>query len=340
MRMNGSDPGAKWVRKNGFEYPWHPFQVITWFLYVFIIGHFFSFLVPLLLTLYNLDSRENGLLVLFILLILLFSVCSIIAAVSVWITSSIDPGDDGLQTVETNVCIRSFIPSTANLSPDSISCYMCDQNVHHTAKHCRYCNKCVLTFDHHCKWLNTCVGFKNYRYFLVIIFAVALMTTESLIISVVLLTSTYGDGKQSIEDRLDEGNQIFDVPISLQTAQGLLITSIIVLLPLVLMLYQLAGFHCMLIYKGITTYDFIVNEGKRLREREAAARLKRQQERGAKQKVTNHSSERVAGIDFNGTDRQQSSLRLSSSSDDPGISVPRSDNEIGYNEIVDASESL
>lgn len=291
---------------------------------------FFSFLVPLLLTLYNLDSRGDGLLAIFIILVLLFSICSIAAAVAVWITSIIDPSDDSIAEVtETGGCIECFVPKTGNLSNENIYCYMCEQTVHHTAKHCRYCNKCVVTFDHHCKWLNTCVGFKNYRYFLVIVLTVAIMTTESLVISLVLLSTIYGDNKGSIEDRLNEGNHVFDVPISLMAAQALLIISIIVLLPLVLMLYQLGGFHCMLLYKNITTYDFIVNEAKRAREREAAARLKKQQQRVAKQKqkVINSTTDRSGALELQG--QTQSSMRLASSSDDLGIPVPTVDDEMG-----------
>lgn len=34
--------------------------------------------------------------------------------------------------------------------------------------HCRQCGKCVLKMDHHCPWLGTCIGFRNYKYFLLL----------------------------------------------------------------------------------------------------------------------------------------------------------------------------
>ena len=85
----------------------------------------------------------------------------------------------------------------------------------------------------------------------------------------------------------------------------------------------------MLLYKNITTYDFIVNEAKRAREREAAARLKKQQQRVAKQKqkVINSTTDRSGALELQG--QTQSSMRLASSSDDLGIPVPTVDDEMG-----------
>ena len=62
-----------------------------------------------------------------------------------------------------------------------------------TSKHCRTCGKCVQNFDHHCKWLNTCVGKKNYKYFLILMGGVAVMTTLSLGLSAYLIALCFLD---------------------------------------------------------------------------------------------------------------------------------------------------
>lgn len=55
-------------------------------------------------------------------------------------------------------------------SGDRRHCKWCAKYKPDRCHHCRVCRTCVLKMDHHCPWIYNCVGFKNYKYFFLVVF--------------------------------------------------------------------------------------------------------------------------------------------------------------------------
>jgi palmitoyltransferase len=242
------------LRKNGLQWPPHKLQILTWILFPLVLAHFYGFLRPLI---WFTDSLG-------IALIVLFTVSSVAAVIFGYLTCLIDPSDDSI--------IHGQVPGIDKTQ--TVYCYLCESNVDKSSKHCRYCQKCVTRFDHHCKWLNTCVGSKNYFYFLGAVFSIGTLTSISLALSIAYLVEIF-----AFESRVVIRLEGSDAHPTLDSVgvKVISVISVALLLPLVGLVYQLMGFHCMLLLSNITTYEFIVQEQKRQRERiqlESAPRAK------------------------------------------------------------------
>lgn len=136
-------PGVANRRINGLQMPWDELQVTTWILFPLIVTHYYAFLYFLLW----------DFVVVKVICTIFFSLCTILAGYSAYMTCSIDPADNILCAPYT-----STVKTPQNEEEEPVYCYICETHVDTTSKHCRTCDKCVVNFDHHCKWLNTCVG--------------------------------------------------------------------------------------------------------------------------------------------------------------------------------------
>lgn len=54
-------------------------------------------------------------------------------------------------------------------------CDKCKMNAPFRAHHCTVCRKCILKKDHHCYLVGNCIGFKNQRYFVMMLFYVGIV---------------------------------------------------------------------------------------------------------------------------------------------------------------------
>ena len=263
--MHADESNAQVRRSHGFERPYSGEQVATWVLFPLVIVQFFVLLMPQL--------RNEG--DLFVALPIFFGVVAALACVGVYKTCSIDACDPNLLLNEHEASSHAARDEEQGCEDEDHyrHCYKCQRDVHKKSLHCMFCHKCVYQFDHHCKWLNTCVGHANYPYFLLTVFSITAMTSLSLALTV-----------RSVVLSTDEANMngvlLLNtyVPLDAQSVQTACGISLVVLVPLVIMVWQLAIFHSMLLVKGITTYEYIVGNSKRKQEKKKAKRLQQQQQ--------------------------------------------------------------
>jgi len=52
-------------------------------------------------------------------------------------------------------------------------CKWCSKYKPDRCHHCRICRTCILKMDHHCPWIYNCVGFRNHKYFFLLVFYAA-----------------------------------------------------------------------------------------------------------------------------------------------------------------------
>ena len=156
-------------------------------------------------------------------------------------TSYIDPGDEARFTKSDRAELTRY-------------CGHCEAKVEETSRHCTKCNKCVTGLDHHCKWLNTCIGSKNYKYFIFLVGFCMLHVLIQLGTSIYFLGETLNNEDKS-RAKLRDDHVMSATMSDFHIALGV---NIFLYCLLLLVLGELFTFHVILIYKNITTYDFIM----------------------------------------------------------------------------------
>jgi len=133
-------------------------------------------------------------------------------------------------------------PATPSLqetkrSGDRRHCKWCAKYKPDRCHHCRVCRTCILRMDHHCPWIYNCVGFRNHKYFFLLLFYA---TLDCHFIMWTMLASV----KESID---------YETPFS---EMFLLLFGETLAAFLGLLVTVFFGFHIWLMLKAMTTIEF------------------------------------------------------------------------------------
>lgn len=103
--------------------------------------------------------------------------------------------------------------------------------------HCRICNICVLRMDHHCPWVYNCIGFRNHKYFFLLLVYAAL---DLIVVNLTMFESVWWSTRMDVS--------IFTM-IALTFGETLATF-------LMVLICSFLAFHVWLMTKAMTTVEF------------------------------------------------------------------------------------
>lgn len=233
------------MRRTGFERPFSKPQVVAWVLKVCLGGIFLGLVVPVL-------PAEVS--------YILWGVCGAglcFALVLMVVLTAWNPGHPDLSMVkpwEEPEPEEDY--SRPAIDPATGYCRICRVVAHRNTKHCWTCSKCIAGFDHHCMWLNNCVGETNYSLFFLYLITMTLVALSLSLISAVVFVA-YLIQPDSFQERAEAtfGSSYPHFLTLVFSGMCALLGGIASAL-----LIHLAGFHVYLIYRGESTYAYILRK--------------------------------------------------------------------------------
>ena len=235
------------ARRNGFQRPWHPSQMLVWSGLCICMLLYLALCLPFV-------PRENG-----ELYAMIFVYLGIFAAglpCYIYVVAC----DPALTRAEAQPHLeRAAAAAMAAVearpgTPMAMAraCEKCNLFQGPRTKHCHLCRKCVAGFDHHCLYLNTCIGRRNYAAFMAMLTAAVALLSMHIAVAVALaVRAARGDSDVvSLVESSALGSTRAYLPL-------LCVTALIPLLFL-LLVASLWAFHLYIIARGMTTYEWIV----------------------------------------------------------------------------------
>eukprot|EP01012_Entosiphon_sulcatum_P057157 TRINITY_DN8088_c0_g1_i1.p1 TRINITY_DN8088_c0_g1~~TRINITY_DN8088_c0_g1_i1.p1 ORF type:complete len:385 (-),score=68.73 TRINITY_DN8088_c0_g1_i1:216-1370(-) len=225
-------------RRNGFQPPFDPYQLLSWAFFVALPVLFGVFTAPFMHT----SGARVAVSVVYGLLV---AVCLVLN----YVAASCDPADPGIFEVLTATDLY-FLEPPAEKGP----CERCKAFVLKPSKHCRKCQKCVAGFDHHCNWLNNCVGAANYPSFFLFVIAtiVSMLFHTALALYHFIDSFVVPDWYRARMDLLYSGK--------IEAYRACTAISTVIAGGGVLPVIYLLGFHIMIYFRKQTTYEWILEQ--------------------------------------------------------------------------------
>jgi hypothetical protein len=123
-------------------------------------------------------------------------------------------------------------------------CKWCAKYKPDRAHHCRVCRQCILKMDHHCPWIGNCVGFRNHKYFFLVVMYSSIATN--------MIIWTMIESVQTTLDTTVPFSKMFMLIFgeTLASFLGLVVTAFFL-------------FHVWLMLRGMTTIEFCEKSMKR-----------------------------------------------------------------------------
>eukprot|EP00002_Diphylleia_rotans_P035468 TRINITY_DN7743_c0_g1_i1.p1 TRINITY_DN7743_c0_g1~~TRINITY_DN7743_c0_g1_i1.p1 ORF type:complete len:605 (-),score=118.50 TRINITY_DN7743_c0_g1_i1:195-2009(-) len=237
------------LRENGFAPPVEKLQIIAWGFQAIVPVFTFTLITPL----FHHEWQRNLEIIFIILFVLCYTSC--------YMATTSNAADVHLSH---RFCPQSISSKTRPKAQHDASadmfCDHCKVSVYAKSKHCRICDKCVQDFDHHCKWLNNCIGKGNYMSFLCYVTSVFLASSLVSLLTLMGIVSNIQDIRGEFPlPKLHQADIIFPI-IKTEGHLAILCIFFVLLLPTAMLLGQLLFFHIHLIWRGISTYDYILEQ--------------------------------------------------------------------------------
>ena len=224
-------------KKNGFDYPYPWQQIITWIFYLINLLLIFYFIIPVI------SEVEKKIKNIIIIIIIILSILVFFFAFNLTI---IDPSDDLFKKEIKKK--KEYIKNNKNyileISKNKPFCIICCSNISDKSKHCKKCNKCIENFDHHCDWLNNCIGKYNYSFFYILILVLVLNSFFIFSIGLYIFFNCKNNDKMKFKFILT-----FIISFG-NCCIGFNLTYLFII-------------HTYFIYKGITTYEYLLKKSKK-----------------------------------------------------------------------------